>query len=347
MKFDLMINSLEVGDLSELISQLRPEWNQTEIKVKTFTEGISNATKAFYVNNLNSNDTMVIRMNGSGTDDFLDREQELEAYARLSAGNVCPPLIASFNNGLIMQMVSGSVFDKDTIKDETLAKITAHEIARMHKNVELLPNEREPALLAGTKKFIDLYPDKYSKVDVEKTRIALKLWSRNDLLSELETMKQLLEKQTTPLVVCHNDLLLANFLVDEKNEKVSIIDYEYLAPNPAAFDIANHFNEYAGTDEVDFTNVPDEEYQKWWLSQYLQEYLQTTTVSEAEISKWFKSVELMTPLSHLYWGAWAAMQAEISDIDFDYVTYAHLRLTEYFSLKNKLLSNISDLPQSR
>ena len=99
--------------------------------------------------------------------------------------------------------------------------------------------------------------------------------------------------------------------------------------------------------KVDFSNVPNAEYQKWWLSQYLQEYLQTTTVSEAEISKWFKSVELMTPLSHLYWGAWAAMQAEISDIDFDYVTYAHLRLAEYFSLKKKLLSNISDLPQSR
>ena len=91
---------------------------------------------------------MVIRMNGSGTDDFLDREKELEAYARLCAGNVCPPLIASFNNGLIMQMVSGSVFDKDTIKDQTLATITAHEIARMHRNVELLPTEREPALLA-------------------------------------------------------------------------------------------------------------------------------------------------------------------------------------------------------
>jgi len=39
MKFDLTINSLEVGDLGELISQLRPHWNQSEIKVKTFTEG--------------------------------------------------------------------------------------------------------------------------------------------------------------------------------------------------------------------------------------------------------------------------------------------------------------------
>ena len=39
MKFDLTINSLEVADLGELISQLRPHWNQTEIKVKTFTEG--------------------------------------------------------------------------------------------------------------------------------------------------------------------------------------------------------------------------------------------------------------------------------------------------------------------
>ena len=39
--------------------------------------GISNATKAFFIGDIDSSDTMVIRMNGSGTDDFLDRKHEV------------------------------------------------------------------------------------------------------------------------------------------------------------------------------------------------------------------------------------------------------------------------------
>lgn len=45
-------------------------------------------------------------------------------------------------------------------------------------------------------------------------------------------------------VLCHNDLLLNNLLYDSK--VVHIIDYEYTAVNYQLFDIANHFNEWAG-----------------------------------------------------------------------------------------------------
>ena len=137
--------------------------------------------------------------------------------------------------------------------------------------------------------------------------------------------------------MCHNDLLLANFLHDEKRKTVKIIDYEYLAQNPAAFDLANHFCEYAGTDEMDFSNLPSEDYKRWWLTKYLAEYYQKAMISEEEIDVWYKSIVAMEPLSHLFWGVWALMQAEIADIDFDYVSYGHQRLAEYFRLKDNIL----------
>ena len=59
-----------------------------------------------------------------------------------------------------------------------------------------------------------------------------------------------MNRQSTPLVLCHNDILLNNILYEENTNNVHIIDYEYLGANPAAYDIANHFAEYAGTDEV-------------------------------------------------------------------------------------------------
>ena len=181
-----------------------------------------------------------------------------------------------------------------------------------------------------------MVPDSYSKPAAEKSRISLKIWSRQLLRAELLVAEKLVEMQQSPLVVCHNDLLLANFLHDEKNEKVTIIDYEYLAPNPAAFDLANHFNEYAGTEDVDFSNVPDEKYKKWWINQYLTQFY-SRDPTEEENKKWHSAVTQMEPLSHLFWGIWALMQAEISEIEFDYVTYAHLRISEYFKLKNELI----------
>jgi len=59
-------------------------------------------------------------------------------------------------------------------------------------------------------------------------------------------MKRLLEGEGIPIAFCHNDLLLGNIIYNNKTSKVSFIDFEYAMPNYVAFDVANHFNEFAG-----------------------------------------------------------------------------------------------------
>ena len=44
-------------------------------------------------------------------------------------------------------------------------------------------------------------------------------------------------------------------LYEEDTRKVNIIDFEYQSPNPAAFDIAEHFNEYAGLEVIFSKNL--------------------------------------------------------------------------------------------
>ena len=43
----------------------------------------------------------------------------------------------------------------------------------------------------------------------------------------------------------------------------------------------------------------------------------------------YKEVEGFSLASHFYWGLWALIQAKISTIDFDYMSYAKLRFDEY------------------
>ena len=82
--------------------------------------------------------------------------------------------------------------------------------------------------------------------------------------------------------------------------------------------------------------MPDDEYQLWWIAQYLAAYQNRTSVPQQEVLEFHRSVRLMAPLSHLLWGAWSLMQAELSKIDFDFIEYAKLRLDQYFLLKNQL-----------
>lgn len=67
---------------------------------------------------------------------------------------------------------------------------------------------------------------------------------------ELQLLKNLLSEEKSPIVFCHNDLLLPNIIY--KSGKVSFIDYEYAGWNYQAFDIGNHFAEFAGLNKILF-----------------------------------------------------------------------------------------------
>ncbi len=54
-------------------------------------------------------------------------------------------------------------------------------------------------------------------------------------------------------------------------DEVGVIDLEYAGPNYLAFEIANHFCEFAGVHDIDFSLYPTEEVQKFWITAYLEE----------------------------------------------------------------------------
>lgn len=68
----------------------------------------------------------------------------------------------------------------------------------------------------------------------------------DQLKHEFQQLHDALNKVDSPVIFAHNDLLLGNILIDEKTDKVRFIDYEYAAYNFQAYDIGNHFAEYAG-----------------------------------------------------------------------------------------------------
>jgi ethanolamine kinase len=128
---------------------------------------------------------------------------------------------------------------------------------------------------------------------------------------------------------------------DDDERPVEFIDYEYAAPSPAAFDLANHFAEWAGL-ECEYGAVPTRSQRGEFLNHYVASFYahslgKSASPSPSELEKGvdtlFAQVDLFRGIPGLFWGIWALIQAQISDIDFDYANYAELRLSEYWSWK--------------
>lgn len=132
-----------------------------------------------------------------------------------------------------------------------------------------------------------------------------------------------LEALDSPVVFAHNDLLLGNVVYTESQKCVTFIDYEYADYNYQAFDIGNHFTEFAGVDTVDYTRYPSRDFQLKWLRVYLQSYLQKSDVSDTEVERLYVQVNQFALAAHFFWIIWSLIQAEHSTIDFDYVEYVY------------------------
>lgn len=76
--------------------------------------------------------------------------------------------------------------------------------------------------------------------------LQLELPSKKELIVEFASLEKQLKQLESPIVFCHNDLLLGNIVHNEAKKSITFIDYEYAAYNHQAFDIGNHFNEFAG-----------------------------------------------------------------------------------------------------
>lgn len=136
---------------------------------------------------------------------------------------------------------------------------------------------------------------------------------------------------------CHNDLLSGNVLHVAHKESVLIIDYEYGGVNFVAFDIANHFCEYAGFDFDLAKWYPNRSSQLRFFEFYLearksvewQKIKDDKESKSAYLDEFYDVINRFALASHFFWGLWALVQARYSPIDFDFLQYSLDRIGGY------------------
>lgn len=165
--------------------------------------------------------------------------------------------------------------------------------------------------------------------------------------NELVWLEATLGADKSPQVSAHCDLLSGNVIIptDFKFEErpltpisdnpIKFIDYEYMLPAPRAFDIANHMAEWQGF-QCDRSAIPTPSAENPVMVKWVRSYLNDPHASDSEVQGLIDEIALFYGMPGFYWGIWAMIQSEISQIDFDYADYGRMRLQEYWDWKREM-----------
>ncbi|RFU72613.1 kinase-like domain [Trichoderma arundinaceum] len=364
-------NSDSQASALRLILSLFPQWASDDSKVDfiRFTDGITN-TLLKAVNRLPGlskadidRDAVLLRAYGNGTAVIIDREREAANHELLMKHGLAPDLLARFANGMLYRFVPGTVAQPKDLSDPSLLAAVARRLAQWHATVPCLPDSAIKGESQAESGSSDGH-DSHHKAMIAKAAAGKpipNLWStmqkwilalpteteqqreRQALLQrELEEMIQRLSQRPglgqNGLVFAHCDLLSANIIIHREAGQelsVSFIDYEYATPSPAAFDISNHFAEWAGYD-CDYAAVPTRAQRQAFVGEYVGAYAKLSGQAmdvEEETAKLMHEIDVYRGVPGFYWGIWALIQATISHINFDYASYAESRLGEYWAYK--------------
>ena len=121
-----------------------------------------------------------------------------------------------------------------------------------------------------------------------------------DRLPSVEKIEKALLAHPLPTVPCNNDLLAENYMDDGR--QIWVIDFEYSGNNDPCFELGNTSQEL--------------QYDEPRLVELCEAYFGRAAVDK------LARMKLNMTMSDVGWGLWAAIQAKISKIDFDFWGWA-------------------------
>ncbi|KAJ0751931.1 putative ethanolamine kinase [Helianthus annuus] len=320
----------------ELFKDLFNHWSnldESHFTAAQLSGGITNRLLKVSVEEENGNTVLVtVRIYGPNTEYVINRDRELQAIVHLSAAGFGPKLLGTFENGMVQSFIHARTLNASDMRKPKLAAEIAKQLKSFHQ-VDI-PGSKEPQLWNDILKF--LKKASYLTYDDRKKQNMYKKISFKEVETELIKLKELTGQLDAPVVFAHNDLLSGNLMLNDDEEKLYFIDFEYGSYSYRGFDIGNHFNEYAGLD-CDYTLYPTKNEQYHFFRHYLNPE-KPNEVSDIDLEALYVETTSYMLVSHLYWALWALIQAKMSEIDFDYLEYFFLRYNEYKRRKNECFS---------
>ncbi|KAF8649846.1 hypothetical protein AX16_005609 [Volvariella volvacea WC 439] len=353
-----------------------PTWSNADITprdVNVFKVSGSLTNAVFFVSARGAC-TLLLRVYGPSSGSLISRPRELHTLHLLSSKyHIGPQVYGTFTNGRIEEYFESTTLTAADIRVPKISRWIAARMAELHSvDVELIEGTPVPKSgweIAAQKNVAMWLPPAEQVLALssfpEQWRAAFDLerfkqeWSRYwQWLTKVADVHN--GSQT---VFAHNDtqygnLLRLNHLQEgaDEHSQIVVVDFEYASPNPAAYDIANHFHEWTANyhDDVphllDSSRYPTSQERRNFYASYLQHAASTHNkpiVSkdglEARAKKLDEQVRFWSPASHATWAIWGIVQARddieagVKEPEFDYIAYAQCRMAAFRREVNALI----------
>ena len=264
-------------------------WDPSKLRIQPIVAGLTNKNYRLDYGGR----TFFLRMPGPATELLaVDRENELHNTRAAARAAVGPRVLQHDPNtgAILLEWLPGRTMSNEAFQAPGMPARIAEALRRLHAG----PRFRDDFdMFRLTEYYLDVVRDRGIRIPDGYV----------DRLPQVALIEAALAAHPLATVPCHNDLLAENYLDDGK--VLWIVDYEYSGNNDPTFELGNT------AQELGFDAARQEEL----CAAYFGE------VTPALLAR----MRLQMIMSDVGWTLWAAIQAAISSIDYDFWGWAEER----------------------
>ena len=262
------------------------EWKGQNVVIDQLSGGLTNTNYKITVNGK----PYFVRVPGASTELLaIDRNNEYHNTSAAATAGVAPKVLQHFPeyHVMVIEFLDGKTMSKDSLNAAGMPTRMAHAIKKLHAGPRFLTDFN---MFRLTEYYLSLCRERAIKIPNGYPE-------RMSTVNEIEKAMSVKPLATVP---CNNDLLAENYIDDGK--QLWLIDYEYSGNNDPTFELGNTCQEMQFNDDQ--------------IKEVCAAYFGEAT------PQMVARMKLNMIMSDVGWGLWAAIQANISTIDFEFWGWA-------------------------
>ena len=271
--------------IDEVVNKI-PDWDGKHIVITPLSGGLTNSNFKVEVDDM----PYFVRVPGVSSELLaIDRNNEYHNSKAAFVAGVGPKVLYHLPeyNVMVLEFLHGQTMSKDLLNEPGQPTRMADSIKRLHAGPRFLLDFN---MFRLTEYYLSLCRDRTIKIPDGYL----------DRIPTIERIEKTMNVNPLPTVPCNNDLLAENYIDDGR--QLWLIDYEYSGNNDPTFELGNTCQEMQFNDEK--------------IAEVCAAYFGEPNPSM--ISR----MKLNMIMSDVGWGLWAAIQAKISTIEFDFWGWA-------------------------
>ena len=271
--------------IEEAVAKIE-DWKGKPVSIQPLSGGLTNSNYRIEVDGI----PFFVRVPGESTELLaVNRENEYHNSKAAAQAGVGPKVLYHLPefNVMVLEFLNGKTMSKESLNESGMPTRMAQAIRKLHAGPRFLTDFN---MFRLTEYYLQICAEREIHIpDGYQERIGT--------VARIEKAMAVNPLATVP---CNNDLLAENYIDDGK--QLWLIDYEYSGNNDPTFELGNTCQEMQ-FDEARIREV---------CAAYFG------TDSATMIAR----MKLNMIMSDVGWGLWAAIQAKISKIEFDFWGWA-------------------------